>query len=119
MGKGNDQLAFHHFLFQLVLIWAAMVDLLVFSAIASSSPSLAAASAAVDHFVIEFAVDRWVIRRGPLGSVEDQLPSFFLVLGQCYHRSFSLEYFPCLMVNEEDQFFNVMIHLWKYAPSML
>jgi hypothetical protein len=24
-------------------------------------------------FVTEFAVDRWVIRRGPLGGVEDQL----------------------------------------------
>ena len=58
MDKGNDQLAFHHFLFQLVLIWAAMVDLLVFSAIASSFPSLAATGTAADHFVIEFAVDR-------------------------------------------------------------
>uniref|UniRef100_A0A2N9ENK7 Uncharacterized protein n=1 Tax=Fagus sylvatica TaxID=28930 RepID=A0A2N9ENK7_FAGSY len=56
--KGNDQLSFHHFLFQLVLIWAAMVDLLVFSAIVSSSPSLAAAGAAADRFVIEFVVDR-------------------------------------------------------------
>jgi hypothetical protein len=37
--KGSDQLAFHHFLFQLVLIWAAMEDFLVFSAIASSSSS--------------------------------------------------------------------------------
>ena len=69
--------------------------------------------------MIEFVVDRWVIRRGPLGSVEDQLPSSFLVLGQCCGRSFSLEYFPCLMVNEEDQFFNAMIQLWKYAPSVL
>ena len=71
MDKGNDQLAFHHFLFQLVLIWVAMVDLLVFSAIASSSLSLAAAGAAANRFVIEFAVDRWVIHHGPLGSVED------------------------------------------------
>ena len=52
MDKGDDQLAFYHFLFQLVLIWIAMVDLLVFSAIASSSPSLAAAGAATDRFVI-------------------------------------------------------------------
>ena len=28
----------------------------------------AAAGAAADRFVIEFAVDRWVIRRGPLGN---------------------------------------------------
>ena len=68
MDKGNDQLALHHFLFQLVLIWAAMVDLLVFSAIVSSSPSLAAAGTAADRFVIEFAIDRWVICRGPLGN---------------------------------------------------
>jgi hypothetical protein len=79
--KGNDQLAFHHLLFQLVLIWAAMVDLLVFSAIVSSSSSLAAASAAADRLVIEFAVDRWVIHRGPLDSVEDQPPSSFLGFG--------------------------------------
>jgi hypothetical protein len=50
--KGDDQLTFHYFLFQLVLIWAAMVDLLVFSAIASFSRSLAAAGAAADRFVI-------------------------------------------------------------------
>jgi hypothetical protein len=80
--KGNDQLAFHHFLFQLVLIWAAMVDLLVFSAIASSSSSSAAAGAATaDRFVTKFAVDRWLIHRGPLSGVEDQPPSSFLGFG--------------------------------------
>ena len=68
MDKGNDQLVFHHFLFQLVLIWAAMVDLLVFSAIVSSFPSLVAAGVAADRFMIEFAVDCWVIRCGPLGN---------------------------------------------------
>uniref|UniRef100_A0A2N9FKL8 Uncharacterized protein n=1 Tax=Fagus sylvatica TaxID=28930 RepID=A0A2N9FKL8_FAGSY len=41
----------------------------------------AVAGAAADRFVIEFAVDRWIIRRGPLDSVEDQPPSSFLVLG--------------------------------------
>ena len=66
MDKESDQLAFHHFLFQLVLIWAAMVDLLVFSTIASSSPSLAAAGAAADCFVIEFTVDRWTVWRTSL-----------------------------------------------------
>jgi hypothetical protein len=56
--KGNDQLAFHHFLFQLVLIWAAMADLLVFSAVVSSSPSfVAVADAAADRLAMEFAVD--------------------------------------------------------------
>ena len=60
MDKGNDQLAFHHFLFQLVLIWAAMADLLVFSAIVSSSPSfVAAAGAAADCLAMEFVVDHW------------------------------------------------------------
>jgi hypothetical protein len=48
--KGNDQLAFHHYSPQLVLIWAAMGDFLVFSALASSSSSLAAAGAAADRF---------------------------------------------------------------------
>ena len=91
MDKGNDQLAFHHFLFQLVLIWAAMVDLSVFSAIVSSSPSFVVAGVAANRLVIEFAVDRWVIRRGPLDSVEDQPPSSFLVFGWCYRRLFFLE----------------------------
>jgi hypothetical protein len=87
--KGNDQLAFHHFLFQLVLIWATMADLLVFSAILSSSPSfVAAVGAAADRFVMEFVVDHWVICRGPLGNVEDQPPSSFLVFSWCYHRPF-------------------------------
>ena len=113
MEKGNDQFAFHHFLFQLVLIWAAMVDFLVFSAIISSSPSLAAAGAAADRLVIEFAVDRCVIRRGPLDSVEDQPPSSFLVLGWCCGRSFPLVYFPYLMANGENQFFTIMIQPWK------
>ena len=92
MDKGDDQLAFHHFLFQLVLIWAAMAELLVFSAIVLSSPSLVvAAGAAVDRLVMEFAVDHWVIRLGPLGGVEDQLPSYFLVFGWCYRRPFLLK----------------------------
>ena len=52
-----------------------MTNLLVFSAIISSSPSLvAAAGAAADRLVMEFTVDHWVIRRGPLGGMEDQLP---------------------------------------------
>uniref|UniRef100_A0A2N9FJP2 phosphoribosylformylglycinamidine cyclo-ligase n=1 Tax=Fagus sylvatica TaxID=28930 RepID=A0A2N9FJP2_FAGSY len=50
----------------------------------------AAAGAAADRFVIEFAVDRWIIRRGPLDGVEDQPPSSFLILGWCYRRPFSL-----------------------------
>jgi hypothetical protein len=116
--KGNDQLAFHHFLFQLVLIWAAMVDLLVFSAIVSSSPSfVAAAGAAADRLVMEFAVDRWVIHRGPLDGVEDQPPSSFLVFGWCYRRPFFLVYFPYLMANEENQFFTIMISFGNLMVS--
>ena len=113
MDKGNDQLAFHHFLFQLVLIWAAMVDLLVFSAIVSSSPSLAVAGAAADRFVIEFAVDCWVIHCGPLDGVEGQPPSSFLALGWCYCRPFFLGYFLYLMANGENNFFTMMIQPWK------
>ena len=90
-----------------------MVDLLVFSAIASSFPSLVATGTAADHFVIEFAVDRWIIHRGPLDSVEDQPPSSFLVFGWCCGRSFPLVYFSCLMVNGENQFFTMMIQPWK------
>ena len=90
-----------------------MVDLLVFSAIVSSFLSLAAASTAADRFVIEFAVDRWVIYRGPLDGVKDQPPSSFLVLGWCYRRPFSLVYFPCLMANKGNQFLIIIIKLWK------
>ena len=114
MDKGNDQLVFHHFLFQLVLIWAAMADLLVFSAIVSSSPSfVAAAGAAADCLAMEFVVDHWVIHRGSLDGVEDQPPSSFLILGWCYGRPFSLVYFPYLMANEENQFLTIIIKLWK------
>jgi hypothetical protein len=59
MDKGNDQLAFHHCLLQLVLIWAAMGDFLVFSDLISSPQSSAASgAAAADRFVTEFGVDR-------------------------------------------------------------
>uniref|UniRef100_A0A2N9GDB5 Reverse transcriptase domain-containing protein n=1 Tax=Fagus sylvatica TaxID=28930 RepID=A0A2N9GDB5_FAGSY len=60
-----------------------MADVLVFSAIVSSSPSFVAAAsagAAADRLVMEFAVDHWVIRHGPLDGVEDQPPSSFLHL---------------------------------------
>ena len=54
VGKGNDQLVFHHYLLQLILTWTAMGDFLVFSALASyslSSPSsLVTAGAAADRF---------------------------------------------------------------------
>uniref|UniRef100_A0A2N9ENW0 Very-long-chain (3R)-3-hydroxyacyl-CoA dehydratase n=1 Tax=Fagus sylvatica TaxID=28930 RepID=A0A2N9ENW0_FAGSY len=99
--------------YSLVLIWAAMVDLLVFSAIVSSSPSLAAAGAAADRFVIKFVMECWVIHRGPLDNVEDQPPSSFLILGWCCGRPFSLVYFPYLMANGEDQFFTIMIQPWE------
>uniref|UniRef100_A0A2N9J2I0 Uncharacterized protein n=1 Tax=Fagus sylvatica TaxID=28930 RepID=A0A2N9J2I0_FAGSY len=59
-----------------------MEDFLVFSALISPPPSSAiAGAAAADHFVTEFAVDRWVIHRGPLGGVENQPPPFFLGFG--------------------------------------
>ena len=41
--------------------------------------------------VTEFAVDRWIIRRGPLGGVEDQLFSTFLGFGWFYRGPFFLE----------------------------
>uniref|UniRef100_A0A2N9GTC9 Uncharacterized protein n=1 Tax=Fagus sylvatica TaxID=28930 RepID=A0A2N9GTC9_FAGSY len=48
---------------------AAMGDFLVFSDLISSpSSSAATGAAAADRSVTEFAVDRWVIRRGPLGN---------------------------------------------------
>uniref|UniRef100_A0A2N9HS75 Uncharacterized protein n=1 Tax=Fagus sylvatica TaxID=28930 RepID=A0A2N9HS75_FAGSY len=81
--KGSNQLAFHHYPLQMVLIWAAMGGFLgLFSLISSPSSlssSLAAAGAAADRFLVtEFAVDCWTTRRGPLGGVEDQLSSTFL-----------------------------------------
>uniref|UniRef100_A0A2N9EG33 Uncharacterized protein n=1 Tax=Fagus sylvatica TaxID=28930 RepID=A0A2N9EG33_FAGSY len=57
--------------------WQAFDDLLVFSDLVSSSLSSAAAgAAAADCSVPELAVDCWVIRRGPVGGVENQPPSF-------------------------------------------
>uniref|UniRef100_A0A2N9FH58 Uncharacterized protein n=1 Tax=Fagus sylvatica TaxID=28930 RepID=A0A2N9FH58_FAGSY len=76
-----------------------------------SSFLISAVGAAADHFVIEFAVNCWIIRRGPLDGVEDQPPSSFLILGWCYRIPFSLVYFPCLMVNEENQFLSIIIKL--------
>jgi hypothetical protein len=46
-----------------VLAWAAMADLLVFSAFVSSSQSLLALADAADGFVVEFAVDQWTMAR--------------------------------------------------------
>ena len=82
MDKGSDQLAFHHYPLQLVLIWAAMGDFLVFSDLVSSSLSCAATGAAAANCSLtEFAVDRWVIRHRPADGVEDQLSSTFLGFG--------------------------------------
>jgi hypothetical protein len=81
--KENTQLASHHYQLQMVVIWAAMGDLLVFSALPHPlrhflrhwwqlvPPQI------VFFFVTEFAVDCWTTRRGPLGGVEDQLSSTF------------------------------------------
>uniref|UniRef100_A0A2N9IEU0 Uncharacterized protein n=1 Tax=Fagus sylvatica TaxID=28930 RepID=A0A2N9IEU0_FAGSY len=67
-----------------------MGDLLVFSDLVSSSLSSAAAgAAAADCSVPELAVDCWVIRRGPVGGVENQPPSF---LGCHRPRLYSLEH---------------------------
>jgi hypothetical protein len=41
-----------------VLAWAAMADLLVFSTLVSSSQSLLALVDAADGFVVEFTVDQ-------------------------------------------------------------
>uniref|UniRef100_A0A2N9J8V0 Uncharacterized protein n=1 Tax=Fagus sylvatica TaxID=28930 RepID=A0A2N9J8V0_FAGSY len=70
---------------------AAMGDFLVFSDLVSSpSSSVATGAAVADRFVTEFAVDCWVIRRGPLGGVEDQPPSSFLL----WKFDFALEMSP-------------------------
>jgi hypothetical protein len=81
--KGNNQLAFHHYPPQMVLIWAAMGDFLVFSALPHLLrhslrhwPQLVPPQ--IFFLVTEFAVDCWTTRRGPLGGVEDQLSSTFL-----------------------------------------
>jgi hypothetical protein len=84
--KGNNQLAFHHYPLQMVLILGGHERFLGLFSLASSSSSpsssLAAAGATADRFLVtEFAVDRWITHRGPLGSVEDQLSSTFLGFG--------------------------------------
>uniref|UniRef100_A0A2N9HHS7 Aminotransferase-like plant mobile domain-containing protein n=1 Tax=Fagus sylvatica TaxID=28930 RepID=A0A2N9HHS7_FAGSY len=77
-----SQLASHHYQLQMVLIWAAMGDFLVFSALPHPLrhflrhwPQLVPPQ--IVSLVTEFAVDRWTTRRGPLGGVEDQLSSTF------------------------------------------
>jgi hypothetical protein len=80
--KENNQLAFHHYPLQMVLIWAAMGDFLVFSALPHLLrhwPQLVPPQ--IVFLVTEFAVDCWTTRRGPLGGVEDQLSSTFLGFG--------------------------------------
>ena len=75
MDKGDDQFAFHHYSLQVVLIWAAMADFLVFLALISSPPSsTTAGAAAADHFVTEFAMDHWVVWRTSL------LPFFWVLV---------------------------------------
>uniref|UniRef100_A0A2N9G5L7 Uncharacterized protein n=1 Tax=Fagus sylvatica TaxID=28930 RepID=A0A2N9G5L7_FAGSY len=71
---------------QMVLIWAAMGDFLVFSALPHLLrhslrhwPQLVPPQ--IVFLVTEFAVDCWTTRRGPLGGVEDQLSSTFLGFG--------------------------------------
>uniref|UniRef100_A0A2N9J2G1 R13L1/DRL21-like LRR repeat region domain-containing protein n=1 Tax=Fagus sylvatica TaxID=28930 RepID=A0A2N9J2G1_FAGSY len=71
VGKENDQQVFHHYLLQLILIWAAMRDFLVFSALASSSSSspsspFTAGAACRLLLWLGLVVNRWVICRGPL-----------------------------------------------------
>jgi hypothetical protein len=80
--KENTQLASHHYQLQMVMIWAAMRDFLVFSALPNPLrhflrhwPQLVPLQ--IVSLVTEFAVDRWTTRRGPLGGVEDQLSSTF------------------------------------------
>ncbi len=47
-----------------MLVWAAKADLLIFSALVSSSKSLlVSADVAADDFVSEFAVDQWTMWR--------------------------------------------------------
>jgi hypothetical protein len=82
-------------------------------------------------FVTEFAVncctvDHWVIRRGPLGGVEDQPPStFFWALADATVDHFFWNHGAYLLVNEENQplimimvGFGNLILSWKCLPSV-
>jgi hypothetical protein len=69
VGKENDQQVFHHYWLQLILIWAAMGDFLVFSALASSSSSSSSSPSQLVPpqivFVTEFGCEPL---DGPLGN---------------------------------------------------
>ena len=105
--KRNNQLTFHHYPLQMVLIWAAMGDLLVFSALPHPlrhflrhwpqlvPPQIVFWWLSLLWTAGQLAMDHWVVWR------TSSLPHF-LGFGWCYGGSPSSGYLPCLMVNEED-----------------
>ena len=80
-----------------------MADLLVFSAIVSSSPSfVAVAGAAADRLVMEFAVDHWTMWR-------TSLLHLFLFLVGATADHFFWNHIVYLLVNEENQPFAIIM----------
>ena len=86
-----------------MLVWAAMADLLIFSALVSSSQSLlVSADVAADGFVSEFTVDQWTMWR-----TNYLLHHFLFPL--MLRRPFFLE--AWLLVNKENQPLPIIIKL--------
>jgi hypothetical protein len=97
---------------ELMLVWVAMADLLVFSVLVSSSQSILKSI-----LVSAGCCRRWFcdgVRRRLVDNVEDQPPSssFLVFIGvTAYH--FSWRHIPYLLVNEENQPFTIIMKLWK------
>uniref|UniRef100_A0A2N9FWT4 Uncharacterized protein n=1 Tax=Fagus sylvatica TaxID=28930 RepID=A0A2N9FWT4_FAGSY len=58
---------------------------------------------------LSLVVNRWVICRGPLGGVEDQLFLIFWALADATVDRFFWNHGACLLVNEENQHFVMII----------
>ena len=96
----------------LMLVWAAMADLLVFSILVSSSQSILESM-----LVSAGCYRRWFcdgVRRRPVDNVEDQpLSSSFLVFIGVAADHFSWRHILYLLVNEENQPFAIIMKFWK------
>jgi hypothetical protein len=93
----------------LMLVWAAMADLSVFSVLVSSFQSILVLAGCYRRpfFVKEYAVDQWTMWR------TSHLLHHFLLSLVLPQTIFSWRYFPYLLVNEESQPFIIIMKLWE------